>query len=607
MCGIVGYVGDKDVGSVILVGLEKLEYRGYDSAGIAAIHNQRLILKKKAGRLKDLYTLVNGVVFNGHVGVGHTRWATHGEVNDINAHPHTDCYDRIAVAHNGIIENFQELRKELEEKGHKFLSDTDSEVIPHLIEEYYEGSLKEAVLKAVKRLRGSFALVIVSSLEPDTLIGVKKDSPLLLGVGKDEMLLASDATALLSHTKKIVVLQDGDVCICTKKGYEVIDFEGNSVKRKIKTIEWEPDMVSKKGYPHFMLKEIHEQPSIFRKNIQEYVREDDFTLLKDYNLRRILLNKSRYYFQASGTSLHAGFVGRLWLEKMARVLTDADFSSEFRYREPILSRDTLVVAISQSGETADTIAGIRLAKEQGVDVLSIVNVKDSTIARESDYVIYINAGPEIGVASTKAYTAQLLVLLFLSLELAALKGYLSDEERKGLIKEIRKLPELAERVLSLDDEIKKIAEEYKDSNYFMFLGRGYNYPTALEAALKLKEISYIHATGYAAGEMKHGPIALVDKDLPVCFILPQDSVYDKTKNNLLEIKSRGGKIIILATEGDESIKKYANHIIYLPKMSEILEPIITIIPLQLLAYHIAVKRGCDVDRPRNLAKSVTVE
>ncbi len=607
MCGIVGYVGDKDLGSVILVGLEKLEYRGYDSAGIAAIHNHRLVLMKKAGRLKDLYSIVNGVVFNGHVGVGHTRWATHGKVNDINAHPHTDCNDRIAVAHNGIIENFQELKKELEAKGHKFLSDTDSEVIPHLIEEYYKGSLKDAVLKTVKRLEGSFALVIVSSLEPDKLIGVKKDSPLLLGVGKDEMLLASDATALLSHTKDIIALLDGDICVCTKKGYEIMDFEGNKVEREIKTIEWEPTMVSKKGYKHFMLKEIYEEPDIFRKNIQEYIREDDFTLLKDYNLRRLLLNKSRYYFQASGTSLHAGFVGRLWLEKMAKVLTDADFSSEFRYREPLLSKDTLVVAISQSGETADTIAGIRLAKEQGVDVLSIVNVKNSTIARESDYVIYINAGPEIGVASTKAYTAQLLVLLLLSLELAALKGYLSDEQRRELVKDIRKLPDLAERVLHLDDEINKIAEEYKNSNYFMFLGRGFNYPTALEAALKLKEISYIHAAGYAAGEMKHGPIALVDKNLPVCFIIPKDSVYEKTKNNLLEIKSRGGKIIAVATEKDDSIKEFANHVIYVPKMPEILEPIITIIPLQLLAYHIAVKRGCDVDKPRNLAKSVTVE
>ncbi len=608
MCGIVGYIGEKDVDSVILVGLEKLEYRGYDSAGIAAIHNGRLLIKKKAGRLKDLYELVNGLVFNGHVGVGHTRWATHGKATDVNAHPHTDCNDRIAVSHNGIIENYKELRKMLTKKGHKFISDTDSEVIPHLIEEYYDGSsLVDAVTKAVNKLKGSFALVIVSSLEPDKLIGVKKDSPLVVGVGKNEMLIASDISAMLSHTKKVIILEDGDIIVCKEDSFQIRDFKGNPVKREIKHIEWKPDMVEKRGYPHYMLKEIFEQPNIFKSNIKAYVREEDFTLLKDYNLRRLMLNKNRFYFQASGTSLHAGLVGRLLLEKLARVLTDADFSSEFRYREPILSKDTLIVAISQSGETADTIAGMRMAKEQGVDVLSIVNAKDSTIARESDYVIYINAGPEIGVASTKAYTAQIFVLLLLSLELASLKGYLSDNDRSRFVNEIKTLPILADKVLKQDDYIKKIAQKYKDANYFMFLGRGFNYPTALEASLKLKEISYIHATGYAAGEMKHGPIALVDRELPAVFITPKDSVYEKTKNNIMEIKSRGGHIIAIGTEGDRELKKLSDDIIFIPRVSELLEPMIAIIPLQLLAYHIAVLRGCDVDKPRNLAKSVTVE
>lgn len=607
MCGIVGYIGNKDLDSVILVGLEKLEYRGYDSAGIAVIHNGRLFVRKRAGRIGDLYTLVNGMVFNGKAGIGHTRWATHGKVNDINAHPHTDCKSQIAVAHNGIIENFEELKKELEEKGHKFISETDSEVIPHLIEEYYEGSLLDATLKTVKRLKGSFALVVLSSIEPDKVIGVKMQSPLLIGVGRGEMLLASDPTPLLSHTKEIVTLEDGEICVITQNEFRVFDFNGIEKKKNVTTIEWTADMAEKGQFPHFMLKEIFEQPEVLRKNLEHYIRGNEVTLLKDFNLRRLLLNKDRIIIQASGTSLHAGIVGKYLLEKLARIQTDVDYSSEFRYREPVLSPNTLVIAISQSGETADTLAGVKLVKESGLEVLSIVNVKDSSIARESDYVLYINAGPEIGVASTKAYTAQILILLLLSLEVGLLKGHISENDFQKIRKELFEIPGQVAEILKQSDFIKGVADKFLNSKYFMFLGRGVNYPTALEGALKLKEISYIHAIGYAAGEMKHGPLALVDKDLPVVFVNPVTSVYEKSINNLEEVKARGGIILSVITKGDSRMQALSDFAFEIPHVNELFTPIVSIVPLQLFAYYVAVGRGCDVDKPRNLAKSVTVE
>ncbi|MEO0229254.1 MAG: glutamine--fructose-6-phosphate transaminase (isomerizing) [candidate division WOR-3 bacterium] len=607
MCGIVGYIGNKDLDSVILVGLEKLEYRGYDSAGIAVIHNGRLFVRKRAGRIGDLYTLVNGMVFNGKAGIGHTRWATHGKVNDINAHPHTDCKSQIAVAHNGIIENFEELKKELEEKGHKFISETDSEVIPHLIEEYYEGSLLDAILKTVKRLKGSFALVVLSSIEPDKVIGVKMQSPLLIGVGRGEMLLASDPTPLLSHTKEIVTLEDGEICVITQNEFRVFDFNGMEKKKNVTTIEWTADMAEKGQFPHFMLKEIFEQPEVLRKNLEHYIRGNEVTLLKDFNLRRLLLNKDRIIIQASGTSMHAGIVGKYLLEKLARIQTDVDYSSEFRYREPVLSPNTLVIAISQSGETADTLAGVKLVKESGLEVLSIVNVKDSSIARESDYVLYINAGPEIGVASTKAYTAQILILLLLSLEVGLLKGHISENDFQKIRKELFEIPDQVAEILKQSDFIKGVADKFLNSKYFMFLGRGVNYPTALEGALKLKEISYIHAIGYAAGEMKHGPLALVDKDLPVVFVNPVTSVYEKSINNLEEVKARGGIILSVITKGDSRMQALSDFVFEIPNVNELFTPIVSIVPLQLFAYYVAVGRGCDVDKPRNLAKSVTVE
>jgi len=607
MCGIIGYIGNKDLDSVILVGLEKLEYRGYDSAGIAVIHNGRLLVRKRAGRIGDLYNLVNGLAFNGKVGIGHTRWATHGKVNDINAHPHVDCKSQIAVAHNGIIENFEELKRELESRGHKFISETDSEVVPHLIEEYYEGSLVDAVLKTVNRLKGSFALVIVSSNEPDKIIGVKMNSPLIVGIGKGEMFLASDVTPLLAHTKEVIPLADGEIAVLTQDSWRIIDFNGKEKKKEVSRVEWTVDMAEKGQFPHFMLKEIFEQPDVISRNLQYYIRGNEVTLLKDFNLRRLLLNKDRILIQASGTSLHAGIVGKYVLEKLAKIQTDVDFSSEFRYREPVLNQNTLVIAISQSGETADTLAGVKMVKENGLEVLSIVNVKDSSIARESDYVLYINAGPEIGVASTKAYTAQILILTLLSLEVGLLRGYVSEEEFQTLRKELNEIPSMIRKVLDKNAQIKEVADKFLDAKYFMFLGRGVNYPTALEGALKLKEISYIHAIGYAAGEMKHGPLALVDKDLPVVFINPYTSVYEKSINNLEEVKARGGVILSVITEGDEKMKALSDYTFEIPRVNELFTPIVSIIPLQLFAYHVAVGRGCDVDKPRNLAKSVTVE
>jgi glucosamine--fructose-6-phosphate aminotransferase (isomerizing) len=449
--------------------------------------------------------------------------------------------------------------------------------------------------------------VIVSSNEPDKIIGVKMNSPLIVGIGKGEMFLASDVTPLLAHTKEVIPLADGEIAVLTQDSWRIIDFNGNEKKKEVSKVEWTVDMAEKGQFPHFMLKEIFEQPEVISRNLQYYIRGNEVTLLKDFNLRRLLLNKDRILIQASGTSLHAGLVGKYVLEKLAKIQTDVDFSSEFRYREPVLNQNTLVIAISQSGETADTLAGVKMVKENGLEVLSIVNVKDSSIARESDYVLYINAGPEIGVASTKAYTAQILILTLLSLEVGLLRGYVSEEEFQTLRKELNEIPSMIRKVLDKNAQIKEVADKFLDAKYFMFLGRGVNYPTALEGALKLKEISYIHAIGYAAGEMKHGPLALVDKDLPVVFINPYTSVYEKSINNLEEVKARGGVILSVITEGDEKMKALSDYTFEIPRVNELFTPIVSIIPLQLFAYHVAVGRGCDVDKPRNLAKSVTVE
>ncbi len=612
MCGIVGYVGkgQKDVESTIVVGLERLEYRGYDSAGIALMDDNRKIFTiKKVGRIADLKkTLEEHQLPPARAGIGHTRWATHGKVTEENAHPQVDSSGKIAVVHNGIIENYLELKKELEEKGHKFNSETDTEVIAHLLEEYLkeEGDYLKAIVKTVNRLEGTFALAILNSDYPDLIVGVRKDSPLIVGVGDGEMLLASDIPAILTHTKKVVILDNEEIVFLTPDGFKVYDFQGNEKKKEIKEIEWDAQDADKGPYPHFMLKEIYEQPKVIEYNIQKYIRDGEPLLLKDLNLRKILLNKHRFIIQAAGTSLHAGLVGRYLIEKFAKVPVEVVYSSEFHHRETIIDDKTLIISISQSGETMDTLEGLRLAKSKGLEVLSIVNVVDSSIARESDYVIYINAGPEIGVASTKAYTAQIFILLLLALELGHLKGFVNDDELKYYIEEIRQLPYKLNAILYKDAHIQHIAEKYHKSNHFMFLGRGINYPTALEGALKLKEISYIHATGYAAGEMKHGPLALIDSNWPVVIINPKTSVYEKTFSNANEVYTRGGKLISVVTEGDEKMKEISESIIEIPETDEYLTPILSIVPLQLLAYHIANMRGCDVDKPRNIAKVITV-
>jgi len=610
MCGIFGYVGkgQKDVESTIIVGLERLEYRGYDSVGIALIDNKNnfFILKKK-GRISDLKKELENINLPpSRIGIGHTRWATHGKVSDKNAHPHLDSNGKIAVVHNGIIENYLELKDELINKGHKFLSETDTEVIAHLIEEYLkeENDYIKSVLKTINRLVGTFALAILNLDYPDILIGIRKDSPLIIGVGRNEMFLSSDIPAILPHTKKIIVLDNEEIAILKADSYKIIDFNGNVKEKQIREIEWDAQMAEKGPYPHFMLKEIYEQPDVIERNISKYIREGEFLLLKDHNLRKMLLNKNRIIIQAAGTSLHAGLVGRYLIENFAKIPVDADYSSEFSHR--IVDDKTLVMAISQSGETMDTLEGLRLAKKLGLEVLSIVNVVDSSIARESDYVIYINAGPEIGVASTKAYIAQITILLFLALELGYLKGYVDKKTIDYYINEIRKLPYILSAILYKDAQIQYIAQKFHKSNHFMFLGRGINYPTALEGALKLKEISYIHATGYAAGEMKHGPLALIDENWPVVIINPKTSVYEKTFSNANEVFTRGGKIISIVSENDEKMREISEEIIEIPIIDEFLTPIVSIVPLQLLAYHIANLRGCDVDKPRNIAKVITV-
>ena len=612
MCGIVGYVGKgaKDVESTIVVGLERLEYRGYDSAGIALMDSDnRIFTLKKVGRIADLKKALEEVQLPAaKSGIGHTRWATHGKVTEENAHPQVDSTGKIAVVHNGIIENYLELKKELEERGHRFNSETDTEVIAHLLEEYIkeEGDYLKAIIRTIKRLRGTFALAILHADYPDLLVGVRKDSPLIVGVGNGEMLLASDIPAILTHTKKVVILDNEEIVFLTPDGFKVYDFDGNEKKKEIREIEWDAQDAEKGPYPHFMLKEIYEQPKVIEYNIQKYIRDGEPLLLKDLNLRKILLNKNRFVIQAAGTSWHAGLVGRYLVERFAKIPVEVVYSSEFHHRETVMDDRTLVVSISQSGETMDTLEGLRLAKKNGLEVLSIVNVVDSSIARESDYVIYINAGPEIGVASTKAYTAQIFILLLLSLELGHLRGYVDEETLKYYIDEIRQLPFKLNAILYKDAHIRHIAEKYHKSNHFMFLGRGINYPTALEGALKLKEISYIHATGYAAGEMKHGPLALIDSSWPVVVINPESSVYEKTFSNANEVHTRGGRLISVVTEGDEKMREISESVVEIPRTDEYLTPILSIVPLQLLAYHIANLRGCDVDKPRNIAKVITV-
>jgi len=610
MCGIVGYVGNKFVDSLLIAGLERLEYRGYDSAGIATLNKGRLKIRKQAGKIQLLKEKLKEKSLGGELGIGHTRWATHGKPTTKNAHPHIDCKKSLAIVHNGIIENYLELRKKLIGEGHIFKTDTDTEVIAHLIEKYLDKGLLRATQKAIKKLKGSYALAIISRSEPDKIVVAKRDSPLVIGMGKDENFIASDVSAISALTSNIIFLENGQTGVITRDKVRVFDKTGKLVKKKVKKLKWITSKGPQKdGYEHFMLKEIYEQPRIARDVLQRRISEDKKTLyfesigLSDEKLSRI----NNVIIQACGTSWHAGLVGKYLFEKHLRLRTEVDLSSEFRYRNPVAGGDTLVIAISQSGETADTLAGIRLAKSKFLQILSICNTIESSVARESDGVIYIYAGPEIGVASTKAYTAELLSLFLFTIYWGKVKGTITEKKARSMIEELERIPLYMEEILHSQKDILECARRYYQASNFLFLGRNINYPTALEGALKLKEISYIHAEGYAAGEMKHGPIALIDEKVPVVCIALRDSVYEKMINNIQEVKARKGKVIAIATQGDNKIKKYVDYPLFIPKIEEEFSPILSVIPLQLLAYYIAIKRGCNVDQPRNLAKSVTVE
>jgi len=609
MCGIVGYIGGKQATPAIMDGLHRLEYRGYDSAGIAVIHDGKLTCIKRSGKLKVLDAALAETVLQGTVGIGHTRWATHGVPSEDNSHPHFDCSGGIALVHNGIIENYHDLRERLRRDGHTFKSDTDTEVIAHLIEEHYRDGLAQAVRDALKEVEGAYAIGVVCAREPDVLVAARCGSPLIFGIGKGENLIASDVPAILEYTRKVIYMRDEQVIEVGRDGYSVTDLDGNPVEMPVSTIEWDVSAAEKGGFEHFMLKEIHEQPEALRNTLRGRVSEGSAELsLEGMNVTEEELRAARrFVVTCCGTAWHAGLTGRYLIERFTRTPVEVELSSEFRYRDPLVGPDSIIIAVSQSGETADTLAGIREAKAKGAKVVSIVNVVGSTVARESDGVIYTHAGPEIGVASTKAYTAQMMSFWLFTIYLGRLKGTISDKDAQAMVAQLRAVPDKIQRTLEDQSAILRCAEKYHKASSFLFLGRSYNYPNALEGALKLKEISYIHAEGCSAGEMKHGPIALVDDTFPVVCIVPKGHVYDKMVSNIQEIKARSGIIISVATEGDEEIKEYSDEVVYVPDCPEEFSPLLVAVPMQLLAYHIAVKRGCDVDQPRNLAKSVTVE
>jgi glutamine---fructose-6-phosphate transaminase (isomerizing) len=624
MCGIVGYVGKKSVVPIIIEGLRRLEYRGYDSAGIAVAGNgDGLQLRRAEGKLRNLEEAIRLKPLDGTYGIGHTRWATHGRPTEENAHPHRDCTGKIVVVHNGIVENYLSLKKKLIEEGHKFTTETDTEIIAHLVEKYsmqsgnaHRPPLEEAVRRTVKELTGVFALAVISTDDPNKIVAARNGPPAVIGLGNDEYFVASDVPAILHHTRDIFFLADGDLAVVTPDGVHLSDFDGRPVRRQIQHVTWDPILAEKGGFKHFMLKEIYEQPRAVRDTALGRVSQETGHIFLD----QMEISEAEFRAAAKiniiacGTSWHAGQAGKFMIETLARVPVEVDYASEWRYRNPIVDQDTITLVISQSGETADTIAAQREAKSRGSKTLAICNVVGSMITREAAGTIYTHAGPEIGVASTKAFTGQLTALYVFAMYLAQVRGVMTAEQARAQMLELTRIPSKLEHVLTQDQACDDLAKQYQKVHDFLFLGRGIHYPIALEGALKLKEISYIHAEGYPAGEMKHGPNALIDENLPVVVIATRDATnpgsmlrYEKTMSNLKEVKARSGVVIALATDGDEEIKEAADHVIYVPAAPEELLPILEIVPLQLLAYHIAVRRGCDVDQPRNLAKSVTVE
>ena len=608
MCGIFGYIGEKDAVPVLIEGLRKLEYRGYDSSGIAVISNKKLHLEKSVGKIADLEKAIAAGRRRSHIGIGHTRWATHGQPSKENAHPHLDCKENIALVHNGIIENYEELKRTLCARGHVFRSQTDTEVLVHLIEENLSRGPENAVKLALKRIKGSYAIGVVFKKHPGKIIVARKGSPLIIGIGDNENYISSDVPAIVKYSSRIITLEDGDIASVTRGAVKIFNARG-PVKRKETLVSWDPVSAEKSGYAHFMLKEIHEQPKAIIDTINDIVDSSKKNVrFKDLNLKeKDISGIKRVVLTACGTSWHAALIGEYYLEYYAKIPSEVEYAAEFRYRMPIIDKNTLVIAISQSGETADTLGAIQEAKKHGAKVVSICNVFSSSIARESDGVIYTAAAPEIVVASTQAFTTQVVVLFLLALYLGRKKNKLSKANFQSRLHSLFEIPNKVEQALSSEEKIEKIADKYCNANNALYLGRGEGFPAALEGALKLKEISYVHAEGYPAAEMKHGPIALIDENMPVVVLALSGRRYEKILGNIEEVNARGGRVIALATEGDKIISKKAKDVIYLPKTRETLSAILAVIPLQLLAYYIAVKRGCHVDQPRNLAKSVTVE
>jgi glutamine---fructose-6-phosphate transaminase (isomerizing) len=606
MCGIIGYIGEDNAVPILIEGLKRLEYRGYDSAGIAIINNAQLAIRKAVGKLKNLEEVVANDSPTGTIGIGHTRWATHGRVTELNAHPHET--EGFVLVHNGIIENYLALKEKLSAEGHEFRTETDTEVIVHLIAKHFTGNLTTAVHMALQEVVGAYAIAVLSTDDPNTVVGARSGCPLVVGLGQGAYFLASDVPAVLNHTREVIFLDDGEVATLTREGVRVSGLDGQMVTKDIRHVTWDPIMAEKGGYKHFMLKEIFEQPRAVLDTFRGRVLpETGDAALELGRAAHALAQARRVLLVACGTSWHAALIGKYMIEEMARIPVEVDYGSEFRYRQPVLDQHTLFVGISQSGETADTIAAGREAKHHGATAVAISNVMDSTLARESDGVFYTHAGPEIGVAASKTFTTQLVSLYLLGLALGRQQGTLSKARGKKLAQDLLQMPRLMEGVLEQEENIAELAREFATKRDFLFLGRGLSFPIALEGALKLKELSYIHAEGYAGGEMKHGPIALIDQQMPVVILAPRSRVHDKIVSNLEEIKARDGIIIAVGTEGDEDLKRHAQHVLYVPNVPDLLQPLVLVLPLQLLAYHIAVRRGCDVDQPRNLAKSVTVE
>jgi glutamine---fructose-6-phosphate transaminase (isomerizing) len=608
MCGIVGYVGPRNATPILMEGLRRMEYRGYDSAGIAVLTTDGLTVRKAAGKLSVLAGELDGTAPAGTLGIGHTRWATHGGPTTPNAHPHTDQSGRIALIHNGIIENATALRTALQARGHVFRSETDTEVLAHLIGALYEGSLEEAVAAALRDVDGAYGICVISKDEPGTLVTARNGSPIILGIGDGEFLVASDQSAIVEHTRSVVYLDNGEMAVLTRDGYHVRTLTSRRVDKPVNQIEWDLETIERGGFEHFMLKEIFEQPESLANTMRGHLLEETGNVrvyglkLNDAEIKQV----RRIIITACGTSWHSGIIGKYMLEELARIPTEVEYASEFRYRNPIVDKDTLVIAISQSGETADTLAALLEAKQRGARTLGLVNVVGSTIAREVDGGLYLRCGPEVGVASTKAFTSQVAALALVTLRFARL-GHMSLLEGRRYVEALAKLPEQVREILARADEVQALADQFADATNALYLGRGVNFPTALEGALKLKEISYVHAEGYPAAEMKHGPIALIDENMPVVVVAPRDAVYGKIVSNVQEVRARGGRVIAIVNPGDSEIRKIAEATFEVPETLDLLSPILTIIPLQLFSYYVAVRRGCNVDQPRNLAKSVTVE